>query len=105
ALFAGNLMAVVRPPERQREEGNLERAPVGRSLLYAGLGLVAAVWALASLISGGGPRRGRSPSGSQLPRVGNTRQPTARLAGRGCVRRSLQRRQVVADQRPRQPEA
>jgi hypothetical protein len=52
ALFAGNLMAVVRPPERQREEGNLERAPVGRSLLYAGLGLVAAVWALASLISG-----------------------------------------------------
>jgi hypothetical protein len=52
ALFAGNLMAVVRPPERQRELGNLERAPVGRSLLYAGLGLIAAIWALASLIAG-----------------------------------------------------
>ena len=52
ALFAGNLIAVVRPPERQREEGNLERAPVGRSLLYAALGLIAAVWALASLIAG-----------------------------------------------------
>ena len=52
ALFAGNLIAVVRPPESQREEGNLEREPVGRSLLYAGLGLVAAVWALASLIAG-----------------------------------------------------
>jgi hypothetical protein len=52
ALFAGNLMAVLRPPDRQRDEGNLERAPVARSLIYAGLGLVAAVWALATLISG-----------------------------------------------------
>lgn len=52
ALFVGNLMAVVRPPERQLDEGHLERAPVGRSLLYAGIGLVAAIWALASLISG-----------------------------------------------------
>jgi hypothetical protein len=52
ALFAGNLMAVVRPPERQRQVGNLERAPVARSLVFAGLGLVAAVWALASLIAG-----------------------------------------------------
>lgn len=52
ALFAGNLVAVIRPPVEQREEGNLERAPVGRSLLYAGLGLVVAVWALATLIAG-----------------------------------------------------
>jgi hypothetical protein len=52
ALFVGNVMAVVRPPERQRSEGNLERAPVGRSLVYAGLGLIAAIWALATLISG-----------------------------------------------------
>ena len=52
ALFAGNLLAIVRPPERQRDEGLLERAPIGRSLLYAGLGLIAAVWALASLIAG-----------------------------------------------------
>jgi len=52
ALFAGNLLAVVRPPERQREEGDLERAPVARSLLFAGLGLIAAVWALATLVGG-----------------------------------------------------
>ena len=52
ALFAGNLMAVLRPPEQQRQDGNLERAPVARSLLFAGLGLVAAVWALATLIAG-----------------------------------------------------
>jgi len=52
ALFAGNLMAIVRPPDRQRDESNLERAPIGRSLLYAGLGLVAALWALATLLTG-----------------------------------------------------
>ncbi len=52
ALFAGNVLAIVRPPDRQREEGNLERAPIGRSLIYAGLGFVAAVWALATLITG-----------------------------------------------------
>lgn len=52
ALFAGNIVAVVRPPDRQRDEGDLERAPIGRSLLYAALGLVAAVWALATLIAG-----------------------------------------------------
>ena len=50
-LFAGNLLAVIRPPEQQREEGNLERAPIGRSLLYAGLGFVVALWALATLIT------------------------------------------------------
>lgn len=52
ALFAGNLLAVVRPPERQLDEANLERAPVARSLAFAGIGLVAAVWALASLLAG-----------------------------------------------------
>jgi hypothetical protein len=52
ALFVGNLLAVVKPPERQLDEANLERAPVARSLAFALLGLVAAVWALASLVSG-----------------------------------------------------
>lgn len=52
ALFAGNLLAVVRPPADPVEEGSLERAPIGRSLVYAGLGLVAAIWALGSLIAG-----------------------------------------------------
>ncbi|MFK7919879.1 MAG: hypothetical protein AB8G14_17525 [Ilumatobacter sp.] len=52
ALFAGNLLAVVKPPERQLDDSHLERAPVGRSLVFAALGLVAAIWAIASLVSG-----------------------------------------------------
>ena len=52
ALFVGNLLAVLRPPERQLDETSLARAPIARSLAFALLGLVAAVWALASLVSG-----------------------------------------------------
>jgi hypothetical protein len=51
ALAAGNLLALVRPPE-QRKEGDLDRAPVGRSLVMGLVGLVAAIWAIASLVSG-----------------------------------------------------
>jgi hypothetical protein len=51
ALFVGNVLAVVRPPS-DRGDGELERAPVGRSLLFAALGAAAALWALASLVSG-----------------------------------------------------
>jgi hypothetical protein len=52
AMFAGNLLAVVRPPEHPRDETHLERAPVGRSLVIAALGLIAAIWAVATLVSG-----------------------------------------------------
>ena len=34
------------------KDGELQRAPVGRSLVMAGLGLLGAVWALASLLVG-----------------------------------------------------
>ena len=51
-LLVGNVAAIVRPPERQPEEGALEQAPVVRSVVMAAVGLVAAVWALASLVSG-----------------------------------------------------
>ena len=51
ALLVGNVLALVRPPA-EAGEGDLRRAPTGRSLLMAGIGLVAAVWALASLIAG-----------------------------------------------------
>jgi hypothetical protein len=50
ALFVGNLMAVVRPPEAKRSEADLERAPVFRSLAMGLVGLVAALWAVASLL-------------------------------------------------------
>jgi len=52
ALLVGNVAAVVRPPDRRpRAPGDLERAPVGRSLAMAAVGLVAALWAVASLLS------------------------------------------------------
>jgi hypothetical protein len=50
ALFVGNLLAIVRPPERPKE-GELQRAPVVRSAVMALVGLVAAIWALATLIT------------------------------------------------------
>lgn len=51
ALFVGNALAVVKPPPATKE-GDLARAPLARSVVMAVVGLVAAVWALASLISG-----------------------------------------------------
>jgi hypothetical protein len=50
ALLFGNVMAVVRPPEKKRSDDDLEKAPVARSLGMAAVGLVAALWALASLV-------------------------------------------------------
>ena len=50
ALFIGNVVAIVRPPERPAEDA-LERAPLGRSLVMAGIGLIGAVWGLATLVS------------------------------------------------------
>jgi hypothetical protein len=49
ALFAGNLMALLKPPPPK--EGDLAKAPLGRSIVMGLVGLVAAVWAVASLIS------------------------------------------------------
>jgi hypothetical protein len=51
AMVLGNVMAIVRPP-RERKEGELARAPMARSLGMAALGLIAAIWALASLLTG-----------------------------------------------------
>ncbi len=52
ALLVGNVAAIVRPPDAPKEEGSLERAPITRSVVLAAVGFVAALWALASLISG-----------------------------------------------------
>jgi hypothetical protein len=52
ALFVGNLLAVVKPPQKQLDDTHLERAPVARSLTFAFVGLVAAIWAVATLVSG-----------------------------------------------------
>lgn len=51
AMVVGNGLALVRPPAK-RDEGELEQAPFARSVVMIALGLVAAIWALASLIAG-----------------------------------------------------
>ena len=51
AMVLGNVMAIVRPP-KERKAGELDRAPIGRSVAMAALGFIAAIWALASLLSG-----------------------------------------------------
>jgi hypothetical protein len=51
AMFAGNVMALVRPPEGRRGDNDLAQAPRSRSMMMAAIGLVVAVVALASLIA------------------------------------------------------
>ena len=51
ALVFGNGMALARPPKQVKKD-ELERAPVGRSAVMIGIGFVAAIWALASLVTG-----------------------------------------------------
>lgn len=50
ALVVGNGLALVRPPER-RGEGELARAPIARTVVMIVVGLIAAVWAVATLTS------------------------------------------------------
>lgn len=51
AMAVGSILALVRPPD-VRKATDLEQAPLGRSLAFAAVGLVGAVWALASLLNG-----------------------------------------------------
>ena len=51
AMAIGSAMALVRPPAH-REDGDLASASVGRSVVFIVIGVLAAVWALASLLSG-----------------------------------------------------
>ena len=51
ALFLGNVMALIRPPEGPRDQGDLAEAPKARSITMAAIGVVVAVAALAALIT------------------------------------------------------
>jgi hypothetical protein len=51
AMFAGNVMALVKPPETRRDDADLEQAPRSRSIIMAAIGLVVAVAALAALLA------------------------------------------------------
>ncbi len=52
AMVAGNLMAIIRPPETKIAESDLAKAPLVRSIVFIVVGTVASIWAIASLISG-----------------------------------------------------
>lgn len=49
ALTVGNILALVNP-RVESLENELERPPLGRSLLQIGIGLFATIWALISLL-------------------------------------------------------
>lgn len=51
AMAIGSVVALVRPPAAPKE-GELARAPVSRSIVMIVVGTIAALWALASLLSG-----------------------------------------------------
>jgi hypothetical protein len=51
AMVVGNVLAIMRPPERPKDDADLARAPVARSVVMAVIGAIAAVWALASLVT------------------------------------------------------
>ena len=51
ALVVGNGLALLRPPPKAKP-GELARAPIGRTVAMLLVGLVAAIWALGSLLSG-----------------------------------------------------
>ncbi len=51
AMAVGSTLALVRAP-RRRGDADLDRPPVARSVVMIAVGVVAAVWALASLTSG-----------------------------------------------------
>jgi hypothetical protein len=51
ALVVGNVLALVRPPDRPRT-GDLDKAPVARSVVMAVVGGLAALWAIATIVTG-----------------------------------------------------
>ena len=52
ALAIGNLLAVLRPPPSAHDDGDLEKAPIARTVLMIVVGSIASIWAIASLLAG-----------------------------------------------------
>ena len=50
ALFVGNVLALLRPPEVRKNDEDLEVAPRSRSALMAGIGLVVTIAAIGGLL-------------------------------------------------------
>lgn len=51
AMATGSVLALIRPP-RRHVSTDLDRPPLARSVVMISIGLIAALWAVASLVSG-----------------------------------------------------
>lgn len=51
AMFAGNVMALVKPPQVRKSDSDLDVAPRSRSVAMAAIGFVVAIAALGALIA------------------------------------------------------
>lgn len=52
ALIVGPIFALIKPPETKKNDTDLDRPPLVRTLVFVALGAVMTVWALASLLAG-----------------------------------------------------
>lgn len=50
AMLVGPFLALVRP-RTETKEGELDKPPLARSLAFMAIGLVASLWAVASLVT------------------------------------------------------
>lgn len=51
ALVVGPGLALIKPPENRKNETDLEKPPIVRTLVFIALGALMVIWALASLLS------------------------------------------------------
>lgn len=51
ALFLGNLLALVRRRREPAGAADLDRAPIGRTVLYLVVGFVVMLWSVGSLVT------------------------------------------------------
>ena len=52
AMAVGNVLALIRPPKSRQQSGEMSSPPLVRTLSFAAVGGIAALWALGSLIGG-----------------------------------------------------
>jgi hypothetical protein len=50
AMVVGNVLALLRPPP-DTKKGELQKAPMGRTVTMIVLGAIASIWALGSLVA------------------------------------------------------
>ena len=51
ALVVGPGLALIKPPENRKDDADLEKPPLLRTLAFMALGSVMTIWAIASLVA------------------------------------------------------